>query len=141
MSARPKTEEERTIERFRERYGRPGSRAQCAVERAGIGASVGSNGYTTIAQADELGRWLRLGSGVRLLDVGCGRGYPGLYLARETGCSVVASDLPLFSLRAGLARATRQRLRRRAAFVAASAVRLPFRRESFDAIVHTDVLC
>jgi 2-polyprenyl-3-methyl-5-hydroxy-6-metoxy-1,4-benzoquinol methylase len=138
---RTTTEEQRTIERFRPRYGRAGTKAERAVERAAIGANVGANGYTTIAQADELGRRLRLGPGVRLLDVGCGRGYPGLYLARATGCSVVASDLPLASLRAGLARAARERLRRRATFVAASAVHLPFRRESFDAIVHTDVLC
>jgi len=34
-----------------------------------------------------------------------------------------------------------QRLQPPAAMVAASAVSLPFRRQSVDAIVHTDVLC
>ncbi len=138
---RTTTEEHRTIERFRPRYARAGSRAERAVERAAIGANVGANGYTTVAQAQELGRRLRLHRGMRLLDVGCGRGYPGLYLARVTGCDVVGSDLPLASLRLGEQRAARERLTRRAAFVAASAVHLPFRRESFDAVVHTDVLC
>ncbi len=133
--------EHRTIERFRPRYDRAGSRAEREVERVAIGANVGVNGYTTIAQADELARRLHLTSGVRVLDVGCGRGYPSVYLASTTGCSVIGSDLPLTSLRTGLARASRERLGRRAMFVAASAVHLPFLPESFDAVVHTDVLC
>ncbi len=138
---RTTTDEERTIERFRPRYGRVRVNADRAVERAAIGANVGANGYTTIAQADRMTRLLQLGPGMRLLDVGCGRGYPGLYMAAASRCSVVCADLPLASLRAGAQRAARQRLRRRAAFVAASALHLPFHAESFDAIVHADVLC
>lgn len=136
---RATTDEERTIERFRPRYGRARVNADRAVERAAIGANVGANGYTTIAQADRLAHLLELRPGVRLLDIGCGQGYPGLYLSRVSGCSVVCSDLPLASLRAGVQRAAR--LRRRAAFVAASALHLPFPARSFDAIVHADVLC
>ena len=131
----------RTIERFRDRYGSAATDAERAIERAVIGAEVGANGFTTVAQADELGRLLRLGRGVRLLDIGCGRGYPGLYLAKTTGCRVVGTDLPLASLRVGDGRMRRDRTARRAALLAASAVRLPFRARTFDAIVHTDVLC
>ena len=36
---------------------------------------------------------------VRLLDLGAGRGWPGLYLAVRTGCQVVLSDVPLEGLR------------------------------------------
>jgi SAM-dependent methyltransferase len=135
-------EEQRTIERFQTRYGRAQGRAERAVERAAIGANVGANGYTTVAQADSLVRLLGLRRGVRLLDLGCGRGYPGVHLARASGCSLVGADLPLPSLRAALAHAGASRpLARRAAFVAASAVHLPFRPASFDAVVHTDLLC
>lgn len=141
MDRRSSNEEQRTLERFRPRYARAGSTADRAVERAAIGANVGANGYTTIAQAGELARRLGLQGGMRLLDIGCGRGYPGLYLARLTGCDVVGSDLPVASLRSAAQRATRQRLTRRATFVAASAVHLPFRPQSFDAVIHTDVLC
>jgi SAM-dependent methyltransferase len=141
--ARTRTEERRTIERFRERYGHDPSPAARAVERAGVGGNVGSNGYTTVAQAERFAQLLRLRPGMRLLDLGCGQGYPGVYLARKTGCAVVGSDLPMASLRAARARADDggRRLAGRSAFVAASAVHPPFRAESFDAIVHTDLLC
>jgi hypothetical protein len=39
--------------------------------------------------------WLGLGPGRRLLDVGAGYGWPGRYLARETRCTVILTDLPL----------------------------------------------
>jgi cyclopropane fatty-acyl-phospholipid synthase-like methyltransferase len=138
-----KSDEQRTIERFAPRYGAAATRAERALERAGIGAdgTAGVNGYTTMGQADELGRRLGLGRGVRLLDIGCGRGFPGLYLARTTRCDVVGSDLPLASLKLAAASAATRRLSRRASFLAASAAHIPFRAGTFDAIVHTDVLC
>ena len=37
---------------------------------------------------------LGLGPGRRLLDVGGGQGWPGLYLARQTGCTVVRTPVP-----------------------------------------------
>lgn len=138
---RTTSEEHKTIERFRPRYGRRDTSAERAVELAAIGGNVGANGYTTTAQARELARRLALGPGVRLLDIGCGRGYPGLYLARMTGCTVVGTDLPIASLTAARRRGKRERVSRRADLLAASALHLPFRRQSFDAIVHTDVLC
>ena len=130
-----------TIERFRPRYGVQATAVERAIERAAIGDNVGASGYTTVAQARRLARLLRLAPGALLLDVGCGRGYPGWYMAREAGCRVVGADLPIASLRQAVGRARRQGLARRAAFVAASATALPFRPHSFDAITHTDVLC
>jgi cyclopropane fatty-acyl-phospholipid synthase-like methyltransferase len=64
-----------------------------------------------MAHADALARALRLSASDRLLDVGTGRAWPGLYLAART--SVVVS----------------------------AASGLPFRARSFDAVIHTDVLC
>jgi cyclopropane fatty-acyl-phospholipid synthase-like methyltransferase len=106
----------------------------------GIG-DWGANGYTTLAQADVLGRQLGLRPGIQLLDLGAGRGWPGLYLAAATGCQVVLADMPIEGLQAAAARAQREKLAARAAPVAASARRLPFTSDAFDAIVHTDVLC
>jgi SAM-dependent methyltransferase len=111
------------------------------VERLVIGSDFGADGYTTVGQADELARRLELRPGLRLLDLGCGRGWPGLYLAMRTRCQVVLADVPLDGLRSAKARAVRERLGARCAVVAASGAHLPFAGESFDAIVHTDVLC
>lgn len=128
-------------QRFRERYRVGGTEAQVRFERAVFGSDFGANGWTTPAQADELGRHLELGPGDRLLDIGTGRGWPGLYLAMSTGCAVVLSDKPVEGLAHGLRRAQRERVGDRCVAVAATATALPFRGDSFDAVVHTDVLC
>src|SRR5262245_65911188 len=84
------TREERdTRERFRDRYGEDRTEVVLQIERAVIGGDWGADGYTTMAQADVLGAALGLRTGVRLLDLGAGRGWPGLYLAVRTGCDVV----------------------------------------------------
>lgn len=128
------------VDRFSERYGQPVSDAAAAVERAAIGGNFGASGYTTLAQAGALAERLELRPGVRLLDVGAGRGWPGLYLAAQTGCDVVLADVPEPGLRAALASAQGQGLLPRSSIVMASGTHLPFRGRSFDAVVHTDTL-
>lgn len=132
--------ETKAIARWSDFYGKGQSAADVAVEREVFGASVGIRGYTTIAQADELADHLALRPGMRLLDIGAGRGWPGLYLAERAGCAVVLTDLPFAALRDALVRARRQRLGGRCAALVASGSRLPFRPRAFDAIVHTDTL-
>jgi tRNA1(Val) A37 N6-methylase TrmN6 len=134
-------EERETAERFSEQYGIERNDAARTVERAVIGGDWGANGYTTMAQADLLGAALELRSGRRLLDIGSGRGWPGLYLAGKSGCDVVLSDVPIEGLRQALTRAEAEGLETRVEVIAAGARDLPFPPAAFDAIVHTDVLC
>ena len=129
-----------TISRFHNRYSLPVTDAALAVEREVIGANVGASGYTTVAQADALIPELRLRPGTLLLDVGAGRGWPGLYLARETGCDVVLADIPAPGLAAAVKRAIKEGLSNRTSFVRAAAEHLPFQSGMFDAVVHTDTL-
>ena len=129
-----------TISRFHNRYSLPVTDAALAVEREVIGANVGASGYTTVAQANALIPELRLRPGTLLLDVGAGRGWPGLYLARKTGCDVVLADVPAPGLATALARADEAGLSDRAHPVRAAAQHLPFRSGMFDAVVHTDTL-
>lgn len=126
--------------RFGERYRVEASIA-VDLERAVLGSDYGANGYTTVAQADTLAAVLALREGHRLLDIGAGCGWPGLYLAKTAGCDVVVTDLPMEGLRRARRRSRDDCLTPRSGAVLASARRLPFRAESFDAIVHTDVLC
>ena len=126
---------------FAERYAVRTGDVNARIERSVIGAVWGANGYTTLDQADELGRRLQLASGKRLLDVGTGRGWPGLYLAARTGCALVGTDMPLGALAAARDRSRVEGIEDRVVLVAAGGAEQPFRRESFDGIVLTDVLC
>ena len=112
-----------------------------SVEFEALGSDYGATGYTTREQADELGRLLELGPGSVLLDIGAGCGWPGLYLAKTFGCSVISTD----PLREGV-RATRDRIGSDgvgsgALALLATGEQLPVRSRSIDAIVHADVLC
>ena len=127
-------------EEFSERYSTRRDDVMDVIERSVIGAAWGANGFTTRAQADELAERLGLTSAMRLLDIGAGRGWPSLYLVQRTGCEAVVTDLPFEGLISARERAEREDLRLLAC-ISASARELPFRPESFDAIVHTDVLC
>jgi SAM-dependent methyltransferase len=126
---------------FRDRYATPTVPVVDEIERQVIGGTWGANGYTTVAQADELARRLRLGPGVRLLDLGTGRGWPGAYFASRYGCDVVGTDMPFAALASAFERARRERAAGRYVVVSAAGADQPFRPAAFDAVVHTDVLC
>jgi 2-polyprenyl-3-methyl-5-hydroxy-6-metoxy-1,4-benzoquinol methylase len=126
---------------FEERYRNTPSLLARRIEQRVIGGDWGANGFTTMAQADTLAHQLHLSPTDRLLDLGTGRGWPGLYLATTTGCQVVLTDLPLEGLRVVANRAAREDLAARTGVVAAAASALPFKARSFDAVIHTDVLC
>jgi 2-polyprenyl-3-methyl-5-hydroxy-6-metoxy-1,4-benzoquinol methylase len=133
--------ERKALERFSQRYRVGQTELTRQIELAVIGGDWGANGYTTMAQADLLASVLGLEPGRRLLDVGAGRGWPGLYLAARTGCSVVLSDVPIEGVATAAARARQEGLSDRALSVVASARHLPFLASGFDAVVHTDMLC
>jgi SAM-dependent methyltransferase len=128
-------------DRFEQRYTVGQTDATRDVERAVIGGDWGANGYTTMDQADQLGRALGLAPGVSLLDAGAGRGWPGLYLAKQSGCDAVLLDPPLTGLGRAMERAAAEELGDHVAAICGSACDLPLASRSVDAVVHTDVLC
>lgn len=111
------------------------------AEGEAVGSDYGACGYLTIDQADELGGHLALTPDHLLLDIGSGNGWPGLYLAARSGCRVVVSDLTVAGMAEARRRARADDMAARTSAVVASARHLPFRPDSFDAIVHADVLC
>ncbi len=111
------------------------------IEYQATGSDYGVTSYTGRDQAQEMGQLLGLCPGKRLLDVGAGTGWPGVYLARITGCDVVLVDLPFEEIRTASLRAAGDGLDGRCWTAVGDGRALPFQNASFDAITHCDVLC
>ena len=56
-------------------------------------AEVEPLGFTTVSGLERVAAELEVGPGETFVDLGCGRGGPGLWLARRTGASVVGVDI------------------------------------------------
>ena len=133
--------ERAAVEKFNLRYRLGEAPAKRRVEQAVLGSDYGATSYTTVSQAAELARRVQLGPGVLLLDLGAGSGWPGLHLAKVTGCRVVLADRPGEGLRIAGQRMLADGLADRCDIVRSSGDLLPFCRDAFDAVTHTDVLC
>lgn len=134
-------EEEAMRERFAAYYARVRAPVIRSIERGVCGCDYGGTSWTTREEAEWMGRLLDLAPGSRLLDVGAGSGWPGLYLARESGCEVALVDLPWAGLRVAAERAVEDGLGGACWVAVADGAELPFAEASFDAISHSDVLC
>ena len=126
---------------FAAQYRRGQQAAMQAVERAVCGCDFGGTSWATRSEADQIAAALELTPVIRLLEIGAGSGWPGLYLAEGSGCDVTLIDLPLDGLRIAAARAARDKIAGTCLAVVADAAHLPFRDASFDTINHCDVLC
>ncbi len=128
-------------EEFARDYQLGQSQTMLAIEHAACGCRYGATSWTTRSEADEIGRRLALAPGKRLLEVGAGSGWPGLYLAQTTGCDLALIDVPLEALRIAANRAVTDQIADRCWIALADGAALPFTDNSFDAISHSDVLC
>lgn len=111
------------------------------LERSVCGCDYGGTSGTTRREAEQIARLLSLRPGVRLLDVGAGSGWPGLYVAKLTGCDITLLDIPLPALRIARERAIADDLAARCTVVVADAAAMPLLDGSFDALSHSDLLC
>jgi SAM-dependent methyltransferase len=135
------TKDQEVAERFRQQYKLVLKDVMLAMERDSCGSDYGGTSWTTKAEADHIGRLLDLAPGSRLLDIGSGAGWPGLYLAKTSGCDVALTDLPFSGLQIAAKRAIQDQHAGVCWTAVADGAALPFRADSFDAISHSDVLC
>ena len=134
--------EQALIDRFSRTYGHlTSSETMMEIERSVCGCDYGCTSWTTRNEADDVAGMLRLGPGVGLLEIGAGSGWPGLYLAKESGCDAALIDLPPEGLKAAKKRAETDGLAERCRIVQGDGAALPFPNGSFDAVYHSDVLC
>lgn len=73
-------------------------------------------GFLTLSEAQRLRQLLQVGSGGILVDLACGAGGPGLWMARETGTSLIGVDPSQAGLTAARARAAAAGLASQARF-------------------------
>ena len=134
-------DERALMERFAQEYRLAQAEIMLEIERGVCGCDYGGTSWTTREEALDAGERLGLVPGVRLLEVGAGSGWPGLYLAGATGCEAVLVDLPLEGLKIAAARAASDRLAGACCIAVADGAALPLANESVDAVFHSDVLC
>ena len=94
-------------------------------------------GPNVIKLAEELARHMELRRGMRVLDLGCGRALSSIYLAKEYGVTVFATDLWIPATE-NYERIKQMRLEDRIVPIHADAHALPYADEFFDAIVSFD---
>jgi cyclopropane fatty-acyl-phospholipid synthase-like methyltransferase len=133
--------EQALVKRFTASNERGATDVMRRIERLVNGCDYGGTSWATRQEIDDVGAMLNLGPGDRLLEVGAGTGWPGLYLAEQLGCDVMLTDVPENGLRLAMGRAASDHLAGACWAAAASGAALPFPGGSFDAISHSDVLC
>jgi cyclopropane fatty-acyl-phospholipid synthase-like methyltransferase len=94
---------------FQETYAGPPSRVAARIWADVLGdeypAAIDPHSFTTISELRRFVRELDLRPGETLVDVGCGRGGPGLWVASASGARLVGLDIAENALEAARARA------------------------------------
>lgn len=122
-------------------YGDFAAEVYSEIRREEFGEDLGQNNWQTPAELETFASQLELQPGSHLLDVACGAGGPGLYVARVSGCDLTGVDREPSGLVNARRIAKETGLAGRARFVQADASEpLPFSEGSFDAILCLDAL-
>jgi SAM-dependent methyltransferase len=99
-----------------------------------------TNGFYSRATLQRLFEALRLAPGRTLVDLGCGHGGPGLWVARETGASLIGIDISPVGVALASEQAIRLGLADRARFIVGDLTVTGLPDASCDAALSLDVL-
>ena len=131
---------EDVFERQARRYDRPLD-TWAELEKKAFGQAVGLNGYTILAEAEELAYLSEAKVAGPVLDLGTGRGWPGWLIAERAERNLVAIDVPMAGLQHAREAFAARDLSLRTQVIASDGMALPFASETFSSVVHTDVFC
>jgi SAM-dependent methyltransferase len=135
------TKEREQTERFSEIYRYAQTPVIREIELHTCGCDYGATSWSTLDEAMVISELLGLRPGLDLLDIGSGSGWPGVWFASTSGCSVTLLDLPYPALQIAAQRATDDEVGDLCQFTQGDAANLPLADASFDLVSHTDVLC
>lgn len=96
--------------------------------------------FVTRTDLARIAQWLGIGEGDTFADLGCGRGGPALWLARETGASVVGVDIAPEAVSAATGRTASFGLEGRARFQIGDFVDPGLPADRFEAATSIDSL-
>jgi ubiquinone/menaquinone biosynthesis C-methylase UbiE len=99
-----------------------------------------SYSFVTLTDLRQMAAALQIGPGSRFLDVGCGRGGPGLWLSRHTGAALTGIDYSWVGIAHAERRAVRFEVSERARFVACDAAAVAIGDRTHDAAISVDAL-
>jgi len=96
--------------------------------------------FVSVALLDHLGDALALSPGTTLVDLGCGRGGPGLWLAQSRGATLIGVDFSAVAVQQATDRAALFGLAERARFVVGDLASTGLVDGVADAVVSVDAL-
>jgi SAM-dependent methyltransferase len=130
-----------SVDLYTASFSRFGEPVLARVRQEAYGEDIGQNSWLTAAEYRTYVAWLQVGAGSHVLEVGCGSGGPGLFLARITGAQVTGVDINTHGIAAGNAMAQEQHLEARVHFEQVDASEaLPFLEGTFDALLCIDAI-
>lgn len=98
------------------------------------------NGWTTLSELRRIASELRVGPRETFVDLGCGAGGPGLWVARATGAAVVGIDVSAVAVEQATRRASVSGLGERAHFQVGDFQATGLPDAAFDGAMSVDVL-
>lgn len=127
---------------FRGVFATPVGSVEKDAGRAALGEEfpeeLDTHSYLSWAELRDIAADTRVGAGDLLVDVGCGRGGPGLWVAAQTGASLLGVDIATTALDSARERAGRLGLT--ASFAEGSFAALPVADGQAAAIMSVDAL-
>jgi ubiquinone/menaquinone biosynthesis C-methylase UbiE len=116
----------------------PGMRRIWELAEPGLPPEIEPFSFVTVGLLSHVSRALDLSPGQALVDLGCGRGGPGLWLAREAGVSLTGVDFSPVAVAQATERAALFELAGRARFVIGDLTGTGLPDASADGVVSVD---
>jgi cyclopropane fatty-acyl-phospholipid synthase-like methyltransferase len=101
---------------------------------------VASLDFASLSELRWMARELRVGPGQSFVDIACGMGGPGLWIARETGANLVGVDFSVKAIQLARERADQYGLGERARYQLADMAATNLPESQFDGAISIDAL-